>query len=192
MNNYNYGPGRDTSKPLRYPDARKVEDIFTAAKLGSGSPNTKETGFYYTTTLNGGGGFCGNIGGKMYIVVRKNTDDLFCRGGVDNVFTSTWVKPVAGMAEAMSTQMISRLGAFETCVRNDGRLLVTARDDQQIGTRYVALLDAGETLESLFDDDDQQTLAKHRAYDKRVENCIRNGKVNRSIAREFGIQIRER
>lgn len=187
---HDYGNGRSTHKPLAFPDARKVSDVFDAAKLGEGMPDVT-TGWHYVGALHGGA-FCGRIGGSTYIVLRKGTDELFCLGGKGNVFISTHAKPKTDIIPTVSATMISAVGSFETVVRTDGRVLVTARDDQGIGTRYVALLDAGETLESMFSNDDQQTLAAHRAQRATVESCVRDGRVNVEMAKKLGIELQQR
>jgi hypothetical protein len=187
---FDYGDGRTAWKPVIFPEARRVADIFAAAKLANGMPPA-DSDFRYVSGTRGGA-FCGHMGGETYIVVRKGTNELFCLGGTSNVFTSTWGQPVAGIVDSVSSRMISEMGSMETVERTDGRLLVLARDVHQIGQRYVALLDAGENLESLFNESDMQRMADYRAKKATVASCINEQRVNLEMAERLGIRVEYR
>lgn len=161
------------AKPLSFPEARTVADLFDACKLIPQMKNpqggrTLDEGKRWIEQNAGGPGFvffggsrsrltwCGHPGATWEYDEARNTRTI--RGGS---FASTYAKPKPAVLKWWENTMGSEgdfsLGGFEAVDRDDG-ILVIARSRCGIGDRWVALLDAGQDLFSLAPQADRDLI----------------------------------
>lgn len=196
-----------STRGLFFPKARTFADIFEAAcflpsytrepSREHGAPVLQEPGFYYIVGRGMRGypetTYDANIGVGRY--VRTFSDGTVCRGEKGNGKRHhTRVKPKPGIVEAVEPAMISPLGTFEAITWHSGAILITARDDHGIGTRWLAVLDPGSTVDEILPQDQLAMIQKHKAEEAADWSCIFKGEDGREYLDrdKCNIEIRTR
>jgi hypothetical protein len=189
---YTDNRGRWTAKPILFPDARTFHDIFSEARLAEGmpriNPDDDTCWRYVCATSARRAAPIGHMGGKHYLRTRKD-GSFSCFGRAGARFMSPHARPLPGVVRKAEESMISAAGSFEVIDRTDG-VLITLRDNNGIGTRWIALLDPGESLIPLMSQADQDAWAHHLAREADVRSIVDGGTVNTGRAEAFGVEIR--
>jgi hypothetical protein len=184
--------GRWTACPILFPDARTFRDLFSEARFATGMPTIDPqdpTCWRYVT------GTRANVAAphwhrtkRRYIKTRDGK--FWCHGiGVAD-FMSCNVRPLPGIVAKVEETLISRAGSFEI-IQHSGGVLVTLRDNHGIGSRWLALLDAGESLLSLMSTEDHAAYATARLWEQQAQSCVDGETVGRTKAESFGIPVIE-
>lgn len=133
-------------------------DTFTREKAGA-------AGFLFVSGRNDGAGAtapCGHVGGTR----DWSPPPISCRRlGGGSVFHSTYAKPRALVLKAWGTYDGDdaegfALSSFELVTHDTGRTLVIGRS--RYGSRWLAYVDAGETMESLMPQGDRDVIERGR------------------------------
>lgn len=138
-----------TYRPLAFPKANKYADLFTAAIFIPTDERNKPQGYRF---MSGFSKHCGGTRGWS-----KRTPSTRSHYGAK--FYGTYVKP---LPEVDRVHGFHREGySFEAINREDG-ILIIARHHNGIFQQWIALLDKSENIETMFDADTQEFIAKER------------------------------
>lgn len=189
---YTDSRGRWTARPILFPEARTTRDLFSEARFAIGAPPIDakdETSWRYVTGLHA------EVAAphwrrtkRRYIKTRNGK--FWCHGIGAADFLSCIVRPLPGVIAETEKHLISRAGSFELIQRSDG-LLVTLRDNLGIGSRWLALLDNGESLLPLMPTEDQAAYEAARLWEQQAHSCVDGDTVDRDRAAQFNIQVIE-
>lgn len=191
-NGYTDTRGRFTACPILFPDARTFRDLFSEARFAVGMPGIDPQDAtcwrYVTGTSANAAAPHWNRTKRRYIKTRGGK--FWCHGTGASDFMSCWARPLPGIVAEAEKHLIGRAGSLEVIQRGDG-VLVTLRDCHGIGSRWLALLDAGESLLSLMSADDQSAYEAARRWEQRAQSCVDGDDVDRAKAESFGIPVVE-
>lgn len=161
-------------QPLALPNARKASDLFTSAYLcphivrgkGQGSytdapPNTVFVGGRTRDTF----AVSRSMGGRRRVETDKYGMTHRTHYGSTFFVTYAALTPdVRAWYDAYNAKYFD-LSSIEAIDREDG-VLIVAKHAQISGGPWLALLDKGETLESMFDDETRKRLAEDREAER--------------------------
>ncbi len=148
--------GKRTYHPLRFPTFDKFTDLFSAAKFLP-MPNAKQNvipkGFAF---LSGNASLAMHVGGKRSWSER--TPDTRAHYGAQ--FYGTYVQPTTEVYNVPMT-LVEHAKSYEAIQREDG-ILILAHDGLCIGSDWLALLPLSENIETLFDTETRELIARER------------------------------
>lgn len=163
-------------RPLLLPKARSFADLFKSAVIvrqvalgkGKGTAYPAPEGYVYIGEdfRDGRPTIAGHYGGTRSLDPTRTYGDgtPICQH-----FGATWcvcyVKPKFDVPGFPSGRFSMQTGLLRAIQREDG-VLITAEGRSGIGSEWVALLDAGDSLESLLSAEDQEFLQTERAAEK--------------------------
>lgn len=159
-------------RPILLPEARAFTDLFESAVIVKQEYNKSSRGGSYFSAPAGyvyirEATIAGHYGGTRSLdPTRTYGDGTPIRQHHGASWHVCYVKPrfeVPGFPSGRNFGMES--GSFEAIKRTDG-VLVTCNSRNSIGSEWVALLDGGDSLESLLSVADQEFLARERAVEK--------------------------
>lgn len=150
-------------RPLLCPEARKAADLFAEVSLyphATGGhyrheePHVQAGAAFISETHAKGFAYFGPLGatyGWSPEHLARGSKIRSQRGGQNWL---TGAKPTPAVVEAFGATGTDDwdLATFEVVRRDDGRQLVVARSHNGFGSRWLALLDAGETAVSMLSD----------------------------------------
>jgi hypothetical protein len=142
--------GKRTYRPLYYPLFESFADLFQDAKfLPTNAP--KPTGYVFLS-----GGPCMSVGGKRsWSITCPGT-----RAHYGSKFYGTYVRPLTEIHNHKMT-LAEHPANFEMVKREDG-ILILSQDGKCIGSDWLALLPTTADVETLFDEESRQLLARER------------------------------
>lgn len=191
MNNgYTDERGRWTARPILFPDARTFRDLFSEARFATHMPTIDLedlTCWRYVT------GTRANIAAPHWHRTKrryiKTRGGKFWTHAIEAAgFMSCNVRPLPGIVARAEETLISRAGSFEVIQRSDG-VLVALSDNHGIGSRWIALLDNGESLLSLMSADDQAAYEAARLWKQQAQSCVDGEAVDSAKAAAFGVEV---
>lgn len=189
-NGYTDTRGRWTACPILFPEARTVRDLFSEARFATGmptrDPNDKTSWRYVSGTSADVAAPHWHRTNRRYIKTRDGK--FWCHGIGTAEFMSCNVRPLPGIIAEAERHLISSAGSFEFIQRSDG-LLVTLRDSHGIGSRWLALLDNGESLLPLMPTEDQAAYESARLWERQAESCVDGETVDAERAAQFNVQV---
>jgi len=152
--------GKRTYHPLTFPTIERFADLFTSAEfIPTDAPATEKRGLHF---LSGNAGLAMHVGGTR--AWSKTSPDTRSHYGAK--FYGTYVQPVPAVMEAVNAWGghldAPRSYSFEAIEREDG-ILVLAHDSLYIGSTWLALLPLTEDIETLFDAETRELVARERA-----------------------------
>lgn len=150
--------GKRTAQSLLLPNACKFSDVFAGARLVehlTGKHYRKQAGYF----IGGAGSRSFHGGGERGF--SKTSPEIRSHFGAVKFFV-TYVTPADSALIATMNDYLGDVDSFEAIRRDDG-ILIIARNSRLIGSQYVALLDASENIETLYDADSIALLARERA-----------------------------
>lgn len=164
-----------TWQTVLYPKARAYTDLFESAKIvkqvhlgkGKGTSYPAPEGMIYIAERSSGGkpSIAGNYGGTRSLDhTRTYGDGTPIRQHYGATWHVCYVKPTFDCPEFPSGRNFGmQRGSFEAIRRDDGTILIVANSPNGIGSTWIAILDEGDSLESLLSVEDQEFLARERA-----------------------------
>lgn len=151
-------------KSVLLPAARAYTDIISAAKIvkqvvtkNKGSYCPAPPGYVYMAERNG---VAGHYGG------RREYRDLGNGEKVRTHYGAEWYVLYVLPTFTIPVMLDGRKGSLEAITRSDGSTLITANSASFIGSSWIAVLDEGDSIESLLSTEDQEFLARERAAEK--------------------------
>ncbi len=182
--------GRWTARPILFPEARTVRDLFSEARFATGMPtinrNDPTSWRYVSGTIANVAAPHWNRTNRRYIKTRDGK--FWCHGIGVAEFMSCNVRPLPGIIAKAEETLISNAGSFEIVQRSDG-LLVTLRDSHGIGSRWLALLDNGESLLTLMSVEDSAEYEAARLWEQQAKSCVDGETVDVKRAAQFNIKV---
>lgn len=155
-----HGLARAPHSPLAMPHAKTVADVFSACAL---LPNGSKKGTFISGHRGGGFAFSGHIGGKYSHTYRAGDPEPHLRlSGTTFEVTRVTLTDKAKNALSSTMTFYDWTWGLEAVRWEDGRTLLVARYDQIIGGTWLAVLDAGETLEGLYSEKDAARIHASR------------------------------
>lgn len=159
-------------KALLLPHARKASDIFAAVKLFAGQGGVFrhelehiKQGFAFVSALRSKDfEFFGYLDG-----VYDWSPDWLARGEklrrvAKGKHYGTYARPTKAVIDCFGDVGAEEwdLATFEAIQRDDGRILITVRCNNGFGTRWLALLDAGESALPLLSEKEREQIAAEK------------------------------
>lgn len=159
--------GKHTYRPLVFPQINTLAELFEDAKFLP-SPTGGLTRERYRAKLPEGYLYCSdygfplpsNVGGKRFWSPDWLARGEKVRAHYGSTFYSVYVKPREIVRDVRMT-LAPTPHSFELIKREDG-ILVLAHDDLHIGSEWLALLPLTESIETLFDEETRQLIARER------------------------------
>jgi hypothetical protein len=146
--------GKRTYRPLVFPQVNTFAELFEKAELLP--TETTDSRHGKAKFLSGSASVCMHVGGKRSWSERT----LGTRAHYGAKFYGTYVTPTPMVADVKMTLAPCPQG-FEAIAREDG-ILVIATDGLCIGSDWLALLPLTENIETLFDTETKELLARER------------------------------
>jgi hypothetical protein len=156
---------------VQYPKVRKFSELFTEARLcpskyretnkagrqGLGTYVEHPPGFI---GLHGTASIAGNFGGT------RGWSERFPKGEVRSHYGATFYHTYVKLRDGLVLEeTICGISSLEAIRQTGGTILIKSNDRHCIGGNWVAILDAGESIEPLLVPEDREMLARERQAD---------------------------
>lgn len=184
-------------RPLLLPRARTFADLFSGAVYAehvttqkSGSHSTAPAGFCFVSATRAKDAVpCGHHSGTRYVV--KFRDGTAVRGRSGAKFMLSYAKPRDETIAAIGGNLggSGGIGSFEAVTRDDG-ILIIANAPRHLGSDWVALLNAGESLLPLMPPEVAPMLAAEAEADRAAWECIVKGEDGQEYLDESRCTVR--
>lgn len=184
------------ARPLAMPTATTWGDLFTAVEYidyrTQANPASRESGLCYVGGIRARNqSYSGHVAGSLYIKVRKD-QTFFCHGIKGKIRDiSMYARPRAEVVDVVDRDMISdRWFSIELIERDNGSVLVVARDGHHIGSRWLTLINGGEhNLMDMVDEVTRKEISDWQAYEASVKSLVSGDTVDFEGATRLGVEI---